>query len=105
MASTVKLPAITREFVEVSVTSTRATADQLRVLPVKWAFMPTKEAQPETADWVDGEWNTSGAAKAMCLLGPGGGHPLAAGTYYPWVWIDGAIEEPKRPVDGKVVIY
>lgn len=99
-----KLHAISRQFVRVPIEAFGSEASLLRTLPVRFAFMTDAVEQPDDTDWVLGSWEPTGSpAQARCLVGPGGTVELPPGTWYVWVWVDGALEAPREP-SGKVVI-
>lgn len=54
--------------------------------PVALAFLPPG-IKPVTSDWVAGTWMTNPGPEylAQALIGPDGGHQLAAGVYVIWV--------------------
>ena len=104
MSKSVKLPSISREYIKVPVMSTTVGAQELRGLPVKFAFLTDKLAEPAEGDWVAGSWEPTGAvAVARCLVGPDA-KQLANGTYYVWTRVDQATERPVRQNETKLVI-
>lgn len=97
------IPSLSREYLWVPVTASGDDASQLTTLPVAMAFMEARDAEPADADWRTSSWADSPSPVARCLIGPGGGTVLADGTYYVWLRVTGAIEQPVRQA-GKLKI-
>lgn len=90
---------LTLEFVRVSVD---VKQNGVSVTPTGWdvsfAFMP-RGVLPGISDWVEGDWETDGSEYiARCMVGPGGAIEVEIGRYVIWVFIDGPVEKPVRPV-------
>lgn len=67
---------------------------------LQFAYLRAGSADPATADWFAGVWETTalntGEWVAKALIGPGtGGHPLTPGTYDVWIKIT---DNPTIPV-------
>lgn len=99
-----RLPATTTEYVHVTI-SAPAGVDLSDTVP-RLAFLPqathTKDANPESGDWLDGAWSDG---EALLLVGPDDGTVLPAGDYWVWINVDppGA-ENVVRP-SGVLTIY
>lgn len=66
-----------------------------------FAFIPTSapSVEPGTSDWQAGTFEKSGEQWwALCLVGPGGGVPLAPDDYVVWAEVTNAPDQPRRPV-------
>lgn len=100
----VSVPSVSREYIRVPITAIGTDVATLIALPVKFAFMNTRSAEPITNDFVNGSWEPNQfPAQARCLIGPGGAKVLTSGTYYVWVEVVGAVEQPMRQV-GTLII-
>lgn len=99
MAIDATIPALSREYLRVEVDPEPDSPEDLVTLPVYFAFLTTSAERPEETDWVEGSWQPDAdPPQARVLFGPGGATQQAAGKYYAWLWVDGAVEEPVRPV-------
>lgn len=95
--ATLKIPSLSREYVQVPVTVTGIDAATVRSsTTVQFAFLSDLAAEPATGDWVAGDWTSSGQLAARCLVGPGGTVALANGDYNIWWKVTGAVEAPVR---------
>lgn len=94
------LPTTSREFIRVAVTATGIDSAALTTLTVKFAFLTSRTTQPVTNDFVAGSWEPGlpSPALARCLVGPGGTVALQPNTYFVWIFIQGAVEQPIRQV-------
>lgn len=97
------LPSTSREYIRVAVTATGVDYLTLPTLSVQFAFMTDRITKPTT--FVTGSWepNFPSPALARCLVGPGGTIALATGTYFVWIEIIGAVEQPIRQVGSLVI--
>lgn len=91
------MPDLSREYVRNAWTAKGVDAALLTTLPVEYAFMATRDAEPVEDDWRAGEWDPDTTRPtARCLIGTASPTPLADGTWFVWVRVTGAIERPVR---------
>lgn len=99
MSSTVvaSMPDLSREYVRNGWTAKGIDKALLTTLPVEYAFLADRDAEPVDADWRAGEWDPETVKPtARCLIGAGSPSPLADGDWYVWIRVTGAIERPVR---------
>ena len=95
----IELSAVSLEYIRVKVLlkTQRKNYDMTQDV-VRFAF--TDGGSPETANWVDGSWETETLPHgnvtnyARCLVGPGGTITLGTGVYAIWVKV---MDDPEHP--------
>lgn len=99
-----KLAATSTEYVRVTAVTREAGSIVNVASPPKFAFLPSSTTgNPETADWVTGEWAPS---TARILVGPNGGTAsLEPGEYSVWLsWAAGS-ENPVYRTEDPLIVY
>lgn len=69
-------------------------------LPIHAALV-APQVHPVEDDWSEAEWVSFDRARV--LVGPDGGITKQPGTWVAWLWVEGTVEKPRRPV-GTVVV-
>lgn len=98
-----EIAATSTEYVRVTATSKVAGSSITLASPPKFAFLPTSTtSNPETADWLTGEW---AAPQARILIGPAGGAvTLEPGEYRVWLSWAAGTEAPVYRA-GTLTVY
>lgn len=97
------------EYVLIPIAATKAGAAYNPTADiVQFAFMPNQVQQPQTADWVNGSWETVSTNilypyNAKCLIGPSGATALTTGNYVIYLKITDSPEIPVL-ISGQLTI-
>ncbi|MFJ7417976.1 hypothetical protein ACIQXD_05105 [Streptomyces uncialis] len=98
-----EIAATSTEYVRVTARSKAAGSVITVAAPPKFAILPaSRTGNPDTGDWLTGEWS---GTWARLLVGPGGAITLDPGEYVVWLSWAAGTEAPVYRASGTITVY